>query len=178
MNARHKKNCPYAFPLSFCYLREPIFSAFLGATKSMTIDLSRVNVILADDEITNRVVAAMNLAMCGFEEERINECEDGEEAINILTELQTAEDDNHSPVIVLLDLHMPGGMDGNIAAMKIRENINKFSSRKPFLVCCSAEVIEQLKERPWADAFHYFAAKPLLESVIQEMSDECTKLYG
>jgi CheY-like chemotaxis protein len=144
----------------------------------MSIDISRVNVILADDEITNRVVASMNLGMCGFEEDRINECEDGEEAMSILTDLQTAEDDNDAPVIVLLDLHMPGGMDGNIAALKIRETMNKFTTRKPFLVCCSAEVIEQLKERPWASAFHYFAAKPLLESVIQEMFDECNKTYG
>ena len=144
----------------------------------MVFDSSRVNVILADDEITNRVVAAMNLGMGGFSEDRINECEDGEEAINILTELQTEEDDNDSPIIVLLDLHMPGGMDGNIAALKIRENMDKFTNRKPFLVCCSAEVIDQLRERPWASAFHYFAAKPLLESVIQEMSEECSKTYG
>jgi CheY-like chemotaxis protein len=144
----------------------------------MTIDISQVNVILADDEITNRIVATMNLGECGFSEERINECEDGEEAMNILAELQESEDENTSPVIVLLDLHMPGGMDGNIAALKIRETMDKFTKRKPFLVCCSAEVIAQLRERPWASAFHYFAAKPLLESVIQEMSDECSKTYG
>jgi CheY-like chemotaxis protein len=141
----------------------------------MTIDLSLVDVILADDEITNRVVAAMNLAMGGFAEDRIHECEDGEEAMTLLRELQECEDP--TPVIVLLDLHMPGGMDGNIAALRIRENIQKYT-RKPFLVCCSAEVIEQLRERPWASAFHYFAAKPLLETVIQEMSEECEKTYG
>lgn len=141
----------------------------------MTIDLSLVDVILADDEITNRVVAAMNLAMGGFAEDRIHECEDGEEAMTLLRDLQECEDP--TPVIVLLDLHMPGGMDGNIAALRIRENIQKYT-RKPFLVCCSAEVIEQLRERPWASAFHYFAAKPLLETVIQEMSEECEKTYG
>jgi len=141
----------------------------------MPIDLSRVDVILADDEITNRVVAAMNLPIGGFSEERIHECEDGEEAMNLLSELQECEDE--TPIVVLLDLHMPGGMDGNIAAIRIRENIDKYT-RKPFLVCCSAEVIEQLRERPWASAFHYFAAKPLLETVIQEMAEECDKTYG
>lgn len=82
----------------------------------------------------------MNLVMLGFDEERIHECEDGEEAIGILDELQASE--STSPVIVLLDLHMPGGMDGNIASLKIRENMAKYEKRKPFLVCCSAEVIE------------------------------------
>ena len=142
----------------------------------MPLDLSKVDIILADDEVTNRVVATMNLGMSGFDEERIHECEDGEEAINILTELQESEDSE--PVIVLLDLHMPGGLDGNIAAIRIRKDMDKFSKRKPFLVCCSAEVVEQLRERPWADSMHTFAAKPLLEPVIQEMIEECEKTYG
>ena len=142
----------------------------------MSLDVSTVDIILADDEVTNRVVASMNLSMAGFEDERIHECEDGEEAITILEELQ--ESDGDAPVIVLLDLHMPGGMDGNVAALKIRENMDKFSKRRPFLVCCSAEVIEQLRQRPWASAMHSFAAKPLLESVIQEMIQECTNTYG
>jgi CheY-like chemotaxis protein len=142
----------------------------------MSLDISKIDVILADDEVTNRVVAGMNLSMAGFDEERIHECEDGEEAINILTELQDSEDD--APVIVLLDLHMPGGLDGNIAALRIRKDIDKYTKRKPFLVCCSAEVVEQLKERPWAPAMHSFAAKPLLDSVIQEMIEDCNKIYG
>jgi CheY-like chemotaxis protein len=142
----------------------------------MPLDLSKVDIILADDEVTNRVVATMNLGMSGFDEERIHECEDGEEAINILTELQESEESE--PVIVLLDLHMPGGLDGNIAALRIRKDMDKFSKRKPFLVCCSAEVVEQLRERPWADSMHTFAAKPLLEPVIQEMIEECEKTYG
>jgi hypothetical protein len=29
---------------------------------------------------------------------------------------------------------MPGGMDGNIAALKIRENMAKYEKRKSFLV--------------------------------------------
>jgi CheY-like chemotaxis protein len=141
----------------------------------MTLDLSRIDVILADDEMTNQVVASMNLGMTGFAEERIHTCEDGEEAMNILGDLQDSGDD--TPIVVLLDLHMPGGMDGNIAALRIRETIGNFT-RKPFLVCCSAEVVEQLRERPWAGAFHYFAAKPLLENVIEEMVEECNKTYG
>ena len=142
----------------------------------MSLDISALDVILADDEMANRVVASMNMTMLGFDEERIHECEDGEEAIAILDELQ--ESDSSAPVIVLLDLHMPGGMDGNIAALKIRENMSKYEKRKPFLVCCSAEVIEQMKDRPWASAMHSFAAKPLLEAVIQNMVSECEKTYG
>jgi CheY-like chemotaxis protein len=140
------------------------------------MDVSTIDIILADDEMTNRTVAMMNLCLAGFEDERIHECEDGEEAILKLEELQ--DSGITTPVIVLLDLHMPGGMDGNIAALKIRESMNKYAKRKPFLVCCSAEVIEQLKQRPWASAMHTFAAKPLLESVIQDMMDECNKTYG
>lgn len=73
-------------------------------------DKSKIDVIVADDEVTNRMVAAMNLGMSGFDEERIHECEDGEEAINILKNLQDSE--KSLPVIVLLYLHMPGGLDG------------------------------------------------------------------
>lgn len=142
----------------------------------ISLDIYKIDIILADDEVTNRVVAGMNLGMAGFDEERIHECEDGKEAIKILTELQDSGDSD--PIILLLDLHMPGGIDGNIAAIRIRKDMEKYSKRKPFLVCCSAEVVEQLRERPWADAMHSFAAKPLLESVIQEMIEECEKVYG
>ena len=142
----------------------------------MTLDISTIDIILADDEVTNRVVGVMNLGIVGFDEDRIHEVEDGEEAINKLQELQDSDSD--SPIICILDLHMPGGMDGNIAGIKIRENLSKYTKRKPFLVCCSAEVVEQLKERPWAWAMHTFAPNPLLESVIQDMIGECDKLFG
>ena len=146
------------------------------SSKRMTLDISSIDIILADDEITNRVVGVMNLGIAGFDECRIHEVEDGEEAISKLEELQ--ESDSDSPIICILDLHMPGGMDGNVAGIRIRENIAKYSKRKPFLVCCSAEVVEQLKERPWAWAMHSFAAKPLLDCVIQEMIQECERTYG
>jgi hypothetical protein len=40
----------------------------------MSLKISTVEVILADGEMAYRVVAAVNLVMLGFGEERIHEC--------------------------------------------------------------------------------------------------------
>ena len=47
--------------------------------------------------------------------------------------------------------------------------MDKYSERKPFIVCCSAEAIEQSRYRFWASALHNFSVKPLLGAVITEM---------
>ena len=142
----------------------------------MPIDISNVDVILADDEVTNRMVAGLQLSMFGFNEERIHECEDGQDAVRVLSELQSAGQSD--PILVLLDLHMPGGMSGDTAALQIRQNIEAYARRKPFLVCCSAEVIAHLRERPWASAMHTFAAKPLLQAQIGKIVADFEAEYG
>ncbi|KAF4657455.1 hypothetical protein FOL47_008442 [Perkinsus chesapeaki] len=118
-------------------------------------------------------VAQGNLGLVGFDEEneRIYEAEDGQEALDKLDELQ---EEGEGPVIVLLDLHMTGGMDGHIAAEKLKEKYEEYT-RKPFIVCCSAEVLEDLKAKPWADRFHHFAAKPMMMEVVEEMVASCSE---
>ncbi len=91
--------------------------------------------------------------------------ESGTEAIAKLKELQ--EQDGR-PVLVILDLHMPGGMDGDEAAEKIRKELTT-CKRKYFLVCCSSEIVEDLKTRPWAGYFDYFAPKPLVSTSVEDM---------
>ena len=73
----------------------------------------------------------MNLSMSGFDEEWIHECVDGKEAIEKLDALQISDVDTR--IIVVLELHMTGGMDGNVAALHIRDSISDYSTRKPFL---------------------------------------------
>jgi CheY-like chemotaxis protein len=136
----------------------------------MELDVTTATIILADDEESNRAVAQLNLALVGFDADKIIEVEDGEEAISKLEELQSLDE---GPIIVLLDLHMPGGMDGNITALRIRDNLAKYTRRRPFLVCCSAEVIDDLKGRHWAPAFDYFASKPLVTKAIEDLVDAC-----
>ncbi|KAF4697264.1 hypothetical protein FOZ60_009887 [Perkinsus olseni] len=139
----------------------------------MPLDVEDCDVILADDEMANRMVAQGNLGLVGFDEdnERIYEAEDGQEALDKLDELQ---EEGEGPVIVLLDLHMTGGMDGHIAAEKLKEKYDEYT-RKPFIVCCSAEVLEDLKAKPWAHRFHHFAAKPMMMEVVEEMVSSCSE---
>lgn len=83
---------------------------------------------------------------------------------------------------------MTGGMDGNLAAEQLKEKYDEYE-RKPFIVCCSAEVtyqhiirldaalqvIEDLKAKPWAHLFHHFAAKPMMMDVVEEMVASCSE---
>ena len=129
------------------------------------MDPAKVDVVLADDEFVNLTVAAMGLGSAGFEDEKIYQVESGEDAISKLNELQS---EAGGPILVILDLHMPGGMDGNEAAIQIRDAYNSFK-RKPFLVCCSSEIVDDLKTRPWAVHFHHFAPKPMVSYAVSEM---------
>mmetsp|Transcript_47855 Transcript_47855/g.126823 ORF Transcript_47855/g.126823 Transcript_47855/m.126823 type:complete len:153 (+) Transcript_47855:52-510(+) len=131
--------------------------------------------IVADDEMANRMVATGNFGLVGLDEddeEKMIEAEDGDEALEALDNAQ----DNEDPIIMLLDLHMPPGKGGDGAAIAVQEKWDEYK-RKPFLVCCSAEVLEDLKAKPWADNFHYFAKKPLMQDVAQEIHDECQKWF-
>ncbi|EER02325.1 conserved hypothetical protein [Perkinsus marinus ATCC 50983] len=140
----------------------------------MPLDVETCEVILADDELANRMVAQGNLGLAGFDEdnELIYEAEDGQEALDKFAELQ--DNGGEGPIIVLLDLHMTGGMDGNLAAEQLKEKYDEYE-RKPFIVCCSAEVIEDLKAKPWAHLFHHFAAKPMMMDVVEEMVASCSE---
>jgi CheY-like chemotaxis protein len=127
------------------------------------MNIEQVDVVLADDEFVNLTVAAMGLGSAGFDDDCILQVESGEDAIAQVKALQS---EGSGAILVILDLHMPGGIDGHEAAALL--GAEKFV-RKPFLVCCSSEIVEDLKTRPWASSFHHFAPKPLVSYVVTEM---------
>jgi CheY-like chemotaxis protein len=129
------------------------------------MDPEKVDVVLADDEFVNLTVAAMGLGSAGFDDDRIFQVESGDDAISQVRALQG---EGSGPILVILDLHMPGGMDGHEAAAVL---CAETFQRKPFLVCCSSEIVDDLKTRPWASRFHHFAPKPLVSVAVTDMVD-------
>ena len=131
------------------------------------MDVEKVDVVLADDEFVNLTVAAMGLGSAGFDDDRIFQVESGEDAI---AQVKALQGEGSGALLVILDLHMPGGMDGHEAAAVLASQQANFV-RPPFLVCCSSEIVEDLKTRPWASRFHHFAPKPLVSTAVTDMVD-------
>ncbi len=135
------------------------------------MNIEQINVVLADDELVNLTVGAIGLGSAGFDEDCVVQVESGEDAIARVKALQSK---GSGAILVILDLHMPGGIDGHEAATLLAaENF----SRKPFLVCCSSEIVDDWKASPWASDFHHFAPKPLVSVVVTEMVQAFAAFY-
>lgn len=106
-----------------------------------TLDVSKVDIVFAEDEDMFRELALDVLSKAGFNDERIHVSEDGAGALADFIRLQ-AEGEPDCPVLVLLDMRMPG-MDGLAAALKMQELLDrKAAARQTFMACCSANVVQ------------------------------------
>ena len=129
------------------------------------IDKATIDVVLADDESVNLLVAEMGLTSQGFDTDKIVQIVTGTAAVE---EFENLQNQQGRPILVILDLHMTDGLDGNEAAEVIKGKYDSYP-RKPFLVCCSSEVVEDLKLKDWAKYFHHFAPKPLVSNAVEEV---------
>ena len=135
-----------------------------SAANISMIDTATIDVVLADDEEVNRTVAQMGLEMQGFDGDKIRQVDTGTAAVEEVMRLQSEEG---RCILVILDLHMPDGLSGDEAAEAIKKCFSSLT-RKPFLTCCSSEVLEDLKEKPWAVYFDHFAPKPMVSVAVED----------
>mmetsp|Transcript_31528 Transcript_31528/g.80405 ORF Transcript_31528/g.80405 Transcript_31528/m.80405 type:complete len:356 (+) Transcript_31528:111-1178(+) len=105
--------------------------------RDFAMNPNEIDVIYAEDEEVFRETAIREILKVGFDRSRIYEAENGLEALEHLARLQT-EGDLSKPLLVLLDVRMPG-MDGRECALQIQELAKKhLLRREPFVMCISS----------------------------------------
>jgi len=96
-----------------------------------------IDVIYAEDEEVFRETAIRELLKVGFIRDNIYEAENGLGALEHLARLQM-EGHASLPLVVLLDVRMPG-MDGRECALQIQELVKKkLLRREPYVICISS----------------------------------------
>jgi len=105
--------------------------------RDFEIDPRNIDVIYAEDEEVFRETAIRELLKVGFQRPNIHESENGLGALEHLARLQM-EGHANMPLVVLLDVRMPG-MDGRECALQIQELVKKkLLRREPFVICISS----------------------------------------
>jgi len=105
--------------------------------RDFQIDPGSIDVIYAEDEEVFRETAIRELLKVGFRRMNIHESENGIGALEHLARLQV-EGNAAMPLVVLLDVRMPG-MDGRECALQIQELVKKkMLRREPFVICISS----------------------------------------
>mmetsp|Transcript_107908 Transcript_107908/g.305214 ORF Transcript_107908/g.305214 Transcript_107908/m.305214 type:complete len:293 (-) Transcript_107908:147-1025(-) len=123
---------------------------------SSQIDPTNLTIIYAEDELVFQEISLASIAKAGVAKENIYAAEDGSGALEHLKKVQ---DDNSAPLLMLLDVRMPG-MDGNQCARKVQELLAAGGLRRePFMVCCSAGNREVSFTDP-EGLFHVVLPKP------------------
>ncbi|CAJ1345066.1 unnamed protein product [Effrenium voratum] len=92
-------------------------------------------VILAEDEEMFTELAVTALTSEGISEDNLRLAEDGLQALHHIDELQ--QQDPEAKILAFLDVRMPN-LDGEETAKRLKERPQ--SLRRPFLVCCSANI--------------------------------------
>jgi len=104
---------------------------------SQAFDVSSLTIIYAEDEIVFREIAIPSLVKAGIVRENILLASDGHEALD---HLKNVQDGPPQPLMMLLDICMPG-MGGNECAEEVQRMVAQQALRRePYMVCCSAGV--------------------------------------
>ena len=146
------------------------FTASVGRAASNGSDalpeeLSRMRVLVADDNVSARQVVALHLKQLCL---RVAEASDGEEAVRMVF-----ESDARDPFsLVLMDSNLPR-LDGASATRQIKQAASL--RRKPLVVMLSAHTEGEVRSVVEAVKADGFLMKPVMRSAL---TDSISKLFG
>jgi len=134
--------------------------------REFEVDVSHVDVVYAEDEEVFRETAIRQLEKAGFARQHIYESENGLGALENLAKLQD-EGNISQPLVVLLDIRMPG-MDGKECALQIQEMVkNRLLRRQPFVVCISS-IHRQIQVEEGGGNFQIVLPKPISAEMVEK----------
>mmetsp|Transcript_13465 Transcript_13465/g.30821 ORF Transcript_13465/g.30821 Transcript_13465/m.30821 type:complete len:566 (-) Transcript_13465:96-1793(-) len=150
---------------------------------SEAFSVGQVDVVVADDEDICRAAAASALKRFGFWESRVHEVESGDEALLKVTELQQSvsetaaygDQQRNVPVIVFLDMRMPGSSGGECARQICELFAQQQLPREPFLVCASARRVQLSGEA--TRFFHTSVPKTFLTPALKDCFELCRQWW-
>lgn len=131
-------------------------------------ELCELDAVVADDSEICRAAAASALVGARVQAQRVHEVESCQEAVALVRRLQQSETDaRRVPVIVFLDMYMPGGLHSAQECCSIYAGGPVL--REPFLVCSSAK---RLKSSA-ASYFHCYVGKLFESEGINSVLNAC-----
>lgn len=134
--------------------------------RDFDISPDTTDVIYAEDEEVFRETAVRELLKLGFLRQNIREADNGLEALEHLARLQN-EGHITKPLLVLLDVRMPG-MDGRECALQIQELVKqKQLRREPYVVCISS-IARQVEVDEGGGNFQIVLPKPITVQFIED----------
>lgn len=143
--------------------------------RDLDVQPCNIDIIYAEDEEVFRETAIHELLKVGFQRENIHEADNGIGALEHLARLQM-EGHLTMPLVVLLDVRMPG-MDGRECALQIQELVKKKSLRRePFVICISS-IHRQVTVDEGKGNFQVVLPKPINKSFLDEALDLLIKWW-
>lgn len=140
----------------------------IAPTQSLLPSKLKCNILLAEDNIINRLVAEQILVKLGH---TVLVAEDGHQAVSSWTSIQ--------PDVILMDIQMPE-MDGLEATKAIRKEESQNNKSRTPIIALTANARKSDQEACMNAGMDYFIAKPfnaekLQEALIELSSTETTK---
>lgn len=154
-----------------------------GASRGVLPPLARdfditpacIDVVYAEDEEVFRETAIRELLKVGYQRHNIYEADNGIGALEHLARLQN-EGNVTKPLVVLLDVRMPG-MDGRECALQIQELVKKkLLRREPFVICISS-IHRQVVVDEGKGNFQVVLPKPINTQFLDECWDLLNKWW-
>eukprot|EP00930_Biecheleria_cincta_P068015 TRINITY_DN5505_c0_g1_i3.p1 TRINITY_DN5505_c0_g1~~TRINITY_DN5505_c0_g1_i3.p1 ORF type:complete len:371 (-),score=71.21 TRINITY_DN5505_c0_g1_i3:42-1154(-) len=134
--------------------------------RDFNISPDQVDVIYAEDEEVFRETAIRELIKAGFVRHNIYEADNGLGALEHLARMQD-EGNLTMPLVVLLDVRMPG-MDGRECALQIQELVKKkLLRREPFVVCISS-ISRKVEMDEGGGNFQIVLPKPITVAFLED----------
>mmetsp|Transcript_56569 Transcript_56569/g.106578 ORF Transcript_56569/g.106578 Transcript_56569/m.106578 type:complete len:366 (-) Transcript_56569:107-1204(-) len=146
------------------------------------LDVSKIDVIFAEDEIVFQELALSVLEKVGIRAERVYTSGDGSAALDDFERLQV-EGETDLPILVFLDVRMPT-MDGVAAGCRMQERMEeKACRRQAFLASCSANVIQAcVNDVVEGQPFRFTMTKPIslkeVQMCVHEFNNWWLRLNG